>query len=117
MKQLIEALIYIHWTKLLHRDIKPCNILLFGNEEDRNNPFKINVKFSDFGSGTVKNDTFQTLGGQTIAGTPFYMAPELVEKLKSKDNEIKYFHTIDIWCLCLTFYAVATLKNPSGFNF
>ena len=55
MRQLIEALMYIHSKSAMHRDIKPNNILLFG---DLNNIDLVDVKLSDFGSGVVQDDTF-----------------------------------------------------------
>ena len=43
----------------MHRDIKPNNILLFG---DSDHPNQMNAKLSDFGSGVINNETIQTTG-------------------------------------------------------
>ena len=43
MRQLIETLVYLRQNKILHRDIKTCNIML-----DKN----LNLKLGDFGLAT-----------------------------------------------------------------
>ena len=61
-----QALDYMHSKKLAHRDLKPQNVLLFGN--------KSTAKLSDFGTSKVIQ-TIQTIN--TAVGTPVYAAPEL----------------------------------------
>ena len=84
MKQIIQALMYIHSNKFIHRDIKPANILLFGNKENEDEQ---HVKLTDFGIGR-NFDTMVPL--QTVAGTPGYMAPELIIKKVLKDGVTEY---------------------------
>lgn len=65
---LISALYYLHSHRILHRDLKPPNILLDKNYK---------AKVCDF--GLARNMTLGTQILTSIKGTPLYMAPELLE--------------------------------------
>ncbi|MGH7136730.1 MAG: bifunctional serine/threonine-protein kinase/formylglycine-generating enzyme family protein, partial [Pirellulales bacterium] len=67
-RQTAEGLQAAHARNLIHRDIKPGNILLEAGVEER-------VKITDFGLARAVDDASITQSG-TIAGTPMYMAPE-----------------------------------------
>jgi len=84
--QLCEALYYLHSHRILHRDMKPQNILLTKGGC---------VKLCDFGFARAMS--FQTLVLTSIKGTPLYMSPELVE-------EKPYNHTSDLWSLGCILY-------------
>ncbi|GME82447.1 unnamed protein product [Ambrosiozyma monospora] len=78
----LRGLSYLNQQKIMHRDIKPQNILL----DSRGN-----VKLCDFGvSGEVVNSL-----ATTFTGTSFYMAPE---RIKSEP----YTVACDVWSLGLT---------------
>lgn len=83
--QLVLALHYLHSHRILHRDMKPQNILLA----------KDGVKLCDFGFARAMSS--DTLVLTSIKGTPLYMAPELID-------EKPYDHTADLWALgCILF--------------
>ena len=79
---------------VLHRDLKPANILI-----DANN----NIKIGDF--GLAKELSSRSQLAQTNVGTPFYMAPEIM-------NDKEYDAKSDIWSLGCLVYELAALRPP-----
>ena len=89
----------MHNKNIVHRDIKPENILL--SSKDINN---LDVKITDFGFAKCFDpDDFE--GFEEILGSPVYMAPEIVKKLK-------YDEKVDIWSLGVMLYIILIGKTP-----
>jgi tRNA A-37 threonylcarbamoyl transferase component Bud32 len=100
--QICQALQYAHDQGIIHRDIKPENILL-----DK----KGQVKIADFGIAKLLDQAPQDIsltGAKDVVGTPYYMAPEQIEKPQTVD------HRADIYSLGVVFYEMLTGELPLG---
>src|SRR5439155_6037421 len=100
--QVCEGLQYAHDQGVVHRDVKPENILL--DKTGR-------VKIADFGlARLVGTDpgARRLTQPREVMGTPHYMAPEQVEKPQFVD------HRADIYSLGVVFYEMLTGELPLG---
>lgn len=79
----MEAINYLHNRKIVHRDIKPENILFSKNDV---------LKIADFGTSK-----FFTNGKmKNVHGTPYYVAPEVLES--------HYTEKCDVWSIGVILY-------------
>lgn len=69
---LADALNYVHSNAVIHRDVKPANILLYPQAE---NDTRLYPKLTDFGIARMTEATIATAHGATI-GTANYLSPE-----------------------------------------
>jgi len=96
--QVVEGLVYLHSHKILHRDIKAGNILLTSEGI---------AKLADFGVSAKLAHTLQKRN--TIVGSPYWMAPEVIKQKKKGDG---YDSKSDIWSLGITMIELAEGKPP-----
>jgi len=85
---IVSGLKYIHSQNVMHRDIKPQNILMFGPEDD------MIPKIDDFGVSRIVEQTMSL----TAVGTAIYMAPEL--------KFLRYSFPADIFSLATLLFEV-----------
>ena len=92
MSQLCLGFQYLHSKNVIHRDVKPENLLLARGD---------NIKMSDFGwsvhAPTKRRDT--------MCGTLDYLSPEMV-------NREEYHKSTDLWCLGVLAYELLVGKPP-----
>lgn len=98
MRQLADALVCIHGQGILHRDVKPANVMLTSGPEPRT------AKLLDFGLAQSPSLTRLTETGE-ILGTVYYMAPELISQRQASAAS-------DIYALGVVFYELLTLEKP-----
>ncbi|XP_012943873.1 calcium/calmodulin-dependent protein kinase kinase 2 [Aplysia californica] len=96
-RDIILGIEYLHYQKIIHRDVKPSNLLL-GDDG--------HIKIADFGVSNEFSggDAFLT----NTAGTPAFMAPETLRD----DHQNFQGKALDIWAMGVTLYCFAYGKVP-----
>jgi serine/threonine protein kinase len=108
LNELSTALDYAHAQGVIHRDIKPGNILLHNKTDDipLDKPLTndVEVVITDFGLVRIMNTASQTVSG-TVSGTPAYMSPE-----QARGDQID--HRTDIYSLGIVLYEMLAGRVP-----
>ncbi|XP_041003980.1 mitogen-activated protein kinase kinase kinase 5-like isoform X1 [Juglans microcarpa x Juglans regia] len=99
-RHILTGLAYLHSTKTIHRDIKGANLLV--------DSFGV-VKLADF--GMAKHLTGQA-ADLSLKGSPYWMAPELMQAVMQKDSSSDLALAVDIWSLGCTIIEMLTGKPP-----
>ncbi|MDR3620291.1 MAG: serine/threonine-protein kinase [Paludisphaera borealis] len=94
IRQVLQALEAAHKAGMVHRDVKPANVLLTPEG---------NAKLADF--GLVQRRTKVSRSGQTLAGTPTFMAPELFSGTPASPQS-------DIYAVGVMFYYLLSGRIP-----
>ncbi|KFC17517.1 hypothetical protein PAST3_01961 [Cutibacterium acnes HL201PA1] len=100
VRQVAEALSYAHGRGVVHRDIKPDNIILT-NLDGADDP---EVKVADFGIAKILGESSTATH---LVGTAHYLAPELI-----RDNVLS--PSVDVYALGVTLYQMVSGQLPFG---
>lgn len=95
MQQLVSAIAHAHHNGIIHRDIKPQNVLMNGSDD---------VKITDFGIAMALNSTVHTKTN-SVLGTVHYLSPEQARGGMATKRS-------DIYSLGIVFYELLTGKLP-----
>ncbi len=102
--QVARGLNEAHQAGIIHKDIKPANILL--SSSNSNNDF---VKIVDFGIAELNDVSLIRSGTQKIVGSPAYMSPE-----QCKGTEVDF--KTDIYATGILTFELLTGKRPFSAN-
>ena len=95
IRQMGEAIAYVHDQGYIHRDICPRNFICL--------PDVAGLKLIDFGLTVPAKPPFMAPGNRT--GTPLYMSPEIVRRRPTD-------HRVDIFSFGVTCYCLCTFQHP-----
>lgn len=94
LKQLALGVKYLTDNNIMHRNIKPQNVMLTNN--------RLTLKITDFRLAKLKSEMTRS---NTICGSPLYMAPEILNRLSYDDG-------IDVWSIGMIFYEMLFGIHP-----
>lgn len=95
MRQLVSAVRHAHANNIIHRDIKPQNILVKGDGT---------IKITDFGIALAA-DVVSLTGGNAVIGSAHYLAPEAAQGQVPDER-------VDIYSMGIVFYELLTGEVP-----
>eukprot|EP00111_Clytia_hemisphaerica_P018945 TCONS_00056027-protein len=101
VKQIASALDFMHKRRIIHRDIKSDNILVFQIDHQTGD---IHIKLTDFGTANFLTPD----GMKFVAGTPGFMAPEMFEFISSDEYTIK----VDIYSFAMVIGEMINGRRP-----
>ena len=114
MTKIISAFMYLHEKNIMHRNLKPENILIIFHSQEAKEKLYIEnseIKICNFlFSCGIKKGDLET----DILGTPLYMDPQLIEEFleQKKKNNFGYDLRVDIWSLGIIAYELLYGENP-----
>jgi serine/threonine-protein kinase len=98
VEKIARAMHFVHEHGVLHRDLKPGNILL----DDQGEP-----RVSDFGLAKFRDDDLEITHQGVVMGTFPYMAPE-----QARGQVDRFGPTTDVWALGVILYELLTRRRP-----
>ncbi len=102
-RRIVGALAYLHGKGVVHRDVKPSNVILPGGRAEE-------ATLVDFGIAIDAGSGVRATRTGAVLGTPRYMAPEQLRSARSVDGKA------DVFGLGCSLYESLTGKHPFGGN-
>ena len=100
---LYDAMSYLHFRCIAHRDVKPENLILQNDSQ-----LVLHAMLTDFGHSVIS--VTRTDGCSLLDGTPNYWAPEIFDVRAKKRSS--YGYQVDIWATGVTVYAMYCAERP-----
>jgi len=100
--QILLSMEYLHSLNIVHRDVKPENILYVKEGS-------VEIKLIDFGYAGVWEASKQLTG---LCGTPDYVAPEVLTWYEDDENGTPYGKGSDLWSLGVLLYVILSGCSP-----
>ena len=102
MTQIAAGVVCLHENNVVHRDIKPKNILVGSHSP-------IQIKLADFDVSKFFEEVFETSAMSTNVGTLVFKVPEFFQR--TKERWLVYHHNIDVYAAGLTFLVFTSRKG------
>ncbi|KAH7714355.1 Unc-51-like kinase 1-like protein, partial [Aphelenchoides avenae] len=110
LRHIVSAMKALRQMNVIHRDLKPQNMLLHRRERTEGTPstFDLTLKIADFG---VSRYLSEDVAASTVAGTPVYMAPELLQAYLNRRHG-QYTASVDLWSIGVILFECLTGEKP-----
>jgi len=115
LRGVLDAMVAAHGANILHRDLKPGNVLLDLAGDELENLNVNQVKVTDFGLGVANEDALRSIAQSAsmdredkLVGTLAYMAPELRDGRQQADQRS------DLYSIGVLFFEMLTGERPAG---
>ena len=103
VKEVADALNFLHGIEIVHGDLKPENLMLSTTRKEDST-----IKLVDFGCALIRSEDGKSIISQSSAGnTPAYCPPEVLENTK-----VPISPSMDIWGLGIILYIMLTGLHP-----
>ena len=109
MKQIICGVVFLHSKDIVHRDIKPPNILIKLTNERH-----AIAKLGDFGLSKILDPNSLTSAMSSNVGSLMFKAPEFWDKKPPNTGKIRYHRNVDVYSTGLTFTAMLQVEPDTS---